>query len=341
MHVLITGGAGFIGSFLAHRLAHRGVLRGADGNEAPIEAITILDPAIPNPRTETGNGHVPVQYEPGSVCDVGKIQELVSHQSVSVFHLATLLPGRTEKDLPAALEVNVDGARNVLEALRTRTQQARFLSASTVALFTRSIDGVIHDHSAFNPTTIYGFTKTISEQLAGAYHLGAGLDVRSVRFPTVVIRPISVASSAGSALSDILRDVSLGRDVAVKVHPETPILLSDYRTCVEGTIAVHDADADLLGARRVVNFSGTLTTVDEMIRVARQCAERAGRRPGTIRIEHSRFLQETMDKWPTEIHAEIAATVGVRPTPPLEEICTTFLEDYETFWLPRMNQRTA
>lgn len=336
MHVLITGGAGFIGSFLAHRLANRGVLRGADGNEAPIEAITILDPAIPEPRTETEDGHVPVRYEPGSVCDVEKIQELVSHPSVSVFHFATLLPGRTEKDLPAALQVNVDGARNVLEALRTRAQQARFLSASTVALFTRSIDGVIHDHSAFNPTTIYGFTKSISEQLAGAYHLGAGLDVRSVRFPTVVIRPISVASSAGSALSDILRDVSLGRDATVKVHPETPILLSDYRTCVDGTIAVHDADAKLLGARRVVNFSGTLTTVDEMIREATKCAERAGRKPGRTRLEHSAFLQETMDKWPTEIHAGVAAAVGVKPSPSLEEICTTFLEDYKTFWLPRM-----
>ncbi len=332
MQVIITGGAGFLGAFLTHRLIQRERLKDADGVEREIERITILDPAITAEQVRNGSRKVSVHLCPGSVCDPEAILNSFVHPNVTVFHLATLLPGRTERDLTGALDVNVGGTKHVLEALRIGAAAAKFVSASTVALYTRSGDEPIRDGEHFSPTTIYGLTKSIGELFADAYRIGAGLDVRGVRFPTVVIRPVSVASSAGSALSDVLREISLGRDAIVRVDPQTPVMISDYQTCIDGLIQVHDAPAATLASNRFVNFSGTTVTVEEMIEAAARAAKRSGRVPGGTRLEIDPFLQATMNKWPIKVEAVQADALGVPVTPDLDCICERFLEDYESFW---------
>ncbi|HEX2282638.1 MAG TPA: NAD-dependent epimerase/dehydratase family protein [Thermomicrobiales bacterium] len=332
MQVVITGGAGFIGAYLTHRLVQLGRLRDAEGVEREIERVTVLDPSIATAEVRVGCGGIPVHLCPGSVSDRQEILSTFAHPVVSVFHLATLLPGRTERDLSAALEVNVGGTNNVLEALRTGASAGKFVSASTVALYTRSGDAPIRDGEHFSPTTIYGLTKSIGEQFAEAYRIGTGLDVSGVRFPTVVIRPRSVPSSAGSALSDLLREISLGRDAIVRVHPETAVLVSDYQTCVDGMIRVHDAPADKIASNRFVNFSGVTVTVEEMIEAAARAARSAGRKPGGSKLDHDPFLQTTMNKWPTKVEGIQADALEVPVTPDLDGICERFLEDYESFW---------
>lgn len=332
MHVVITGGAGFLGTYLVYRLMERRVLRDVDGAEREIESITVLDPAVTSLAVPPVAADIPLHLRTGSVCDAPLLRSLLDHPVVSVFHLATLLPGVTERDLGAALQVNVDGARTVLEALRSQTEKAKFVSASTVALFGRNDGAPIRDGEPFSPTSIYGLTKAISEQFAEAYRIGAGLDVRGVRFPTVIVRPRSVASSAGSALSDILREVSLGNDTVLRVRRDTAVLVSDYQTCIDGMIRLHDANADQVESNRFVNFSGIEVTVDEMIEAAQRAARQAGRLPGKVTVDHSAFLQATMDNWPTRVDAVQARSLDVPATPDLGVICQRFLNDYAAFW---------
>lgn len=334
MLVVITGGAGFLGTYLARRLAEKGSLKGIDGREREISRVLVIDPSVKTRHSVLSGPHkIEIEHEPGSVTDFEQMSCAVGQGAVSVFHLASLLPGTTERDLSAALAVNVDGARNVLEALRRSGAPAKFISTSTIALHTRSADNaVIHDETSPRPKAIYGLTKTISEQFALAYQIGAGLDVRGGRFPAVVIRPVSVASSIGSALSDILREISLGRDCEIRVKPETEVLLLDYRSCIDGLIAVHDADRTLLSEHRFINFPGRLISVADMVREAEKAARAAGRAPGTARLAPNDFLQHTMDQWPLKVDTSLAYRLGVPPPPPVGDMCGQFLDDYEQFW---------
>jgi nucleoside-diphosphate-sugar epimerase len=267
------------------------------------------------------------------VTDFEQMCRAVGQGAVSVFHLASLLPGTTERDLGAALSVNVDGARNVLEALKRSGAPAKFVSTSTIALHTRPPDdSPIRDDTSPRPKAVYGLTKIISENFALAYQIGAGIDVRGGRFPAVVIRPVSVASSIGSALSDILREVSLGRDCEVRVKPETEVLLLDYQSCIDGLIAVHDADPALLVEHRFVNFPGRLISVAGMIEAAGKTARAAGREPGKTRLAFNDFLQLTMDRWPVNVETALAERIGVPAPLPVEEMCRRFLDDYKRFW---------
>jgi nucleoside-diphosphate-sugar epimerase len=119
MLAVITGGAGFLGTYLARRLAEKGALKGTDGREQEISRVLVIDPSIKARHSAPSGPHgIPIEHEPGSVTDFGQMSRAVGQGPVSVFHLASLLPGTTERDLGAALAVNVDGARNVLETLK-------------------------------------------------------------------------------------------------------------------------------------------------------------------------------------------------------------------------------
>jgi D-erythronate 2-dehydrogenase len=333
MLAVITGGAGFLGTYLARRLAEKGALKGTDGREQEISRVLVIDPSIKTRHSAPGSHGIPIEREPGSVTDFEQMSRVVGQGPVSVFHLASLLPGTTERDLGAALAVNVDGARNVLEALKRSGAPAKFISTSTIALHTRVTNtAVVRDDTSPRPKAVYGLTKIISEQFALAYQIGAGLDVRGGRFPAVVIRPVSVASSIGSALSDILREISLGRDCEIRVKPETEVLLLDYQSCIDGLIAVHDADPTLLSEHRFVNFPGRLISVAGMVEEAERAARAAGREPGKTRLAINDFLQLTMDRWPLKVDARLADRLGVPSPPPVESMCRRFLDDYEQFW---------
>jgi nucleoside-diphosphate-sugar epimerase len=334
MLAVITGGAGFLGTYLARRLAEKGALKGTDGREQEISRVLVVDPSIKARHAAPSGPHkISIEHEPGSVTDFAQMSRAVGQGPVSVFHLASLLPGTTERDLDAALAVNVDGARNVLEALKRSGAPAKFISTSTIALHTRSADNaVIRDDSSPRPKAVYGLTKIISENFALAYQIGSGLDVRGGRFPAVVIRPVSVASSIGSALSDILREISLGRDCEIRVKPETDVLLLDYQSCIDGLIAVHDADPALLSEHRFVNFPGRLISVAGMVEAAERTARAAGREPGKTRFAFNDFLQLTMDRWPLKVETNLADRIGVPSPLPVKEMCRRFLDDYDQFW---------
>ncbi len=112
MRVVITGGAGYLGTRMAHRLLERGQLVNRAGEIEPIERITIYDLADPPGLTDPR-----IDFVRGSIVDNAALTAVLGLADVSVFHLAAVLPGVTERDLGRGLAVNVDGTRNVLQAM--------------------------------------------------------------------------------------------------------------------------------------------------------------------------------------------------------------------------------
>src|SRR5262249_37352136 len=118
MKVIVTGGLGFLGRRLGRRLLEVGALTLNDGGTAPIESLVLADRIVPSERCAWMGSRVEL-----AACDVGdrdQVFELVDRDDVSVFHLAAVVSAEAERDLDLALRVNIDGGRNVLDAVRRR-----------------------------------------------------------------------------------------------------------------------------------------------------------------------------------------------------------------------------
>lgn len=343
MRVVITGGAGYIGTLLIRALLKKGQLTNSAGRLTAIDEIVLLDPSLPTAEaTSRKTDHPCILTVSGSVAEPSAVESVIRGNNVSVFHLAAVLTGVTERDLTTALQVNVDGTRNVLNALAACGSGSRMVMTSSVTVFTRDqTDSAVSDDTVVRPASVYGVTKAVSEQLTSAYRIAGKVDGRCGRLSTVVIRPKKIGVSAGASISDVLRDVALGRPCDILVEPQTRSALIDYDSCVNGLIRLHEVEPDALDGNPVVNFPGISASIAEMEEAARAAAERRGYEPGTTRRTPNAFAQKTIDAWPSVVDPTRAHALGIACKSSLAEVCDGFLDDYQSFWRPRMDAEGA
>lgn len=161
MHVLITGGAGFLGARLAKQLLHRGTLAGIGSEQQTIDQITLLDvvPAanIDDPR---------VRVVTGDIADPHTIAEAFGPQTLSVFHLAAVVSSQAEADFDLGMKVNFDATRLLLERARALGKGPRVVVTSSVAVFGGALPDCVVDSTAATPQSSYGTQKAMG-RIAG------------------------------------------------------------------------------------------------------------------------------------------------------------------------------
>lgn len=173
MATLITGGAGFIGAYVARLLVEAG--------ERPV----LFDiAAVQGPLLELSGRYI---YERGSLTHLPVLMDCVEKHTIHrIFHLGGMLSLPSENNPWAAFDANVIGTYHVLEAARIKGM-SQVIYGSTIATYSRDIPGAeIDDRTIQRPTTFYGVSKTFGEMLGRFYHRKFGLDFRGVRLPSIV-----------------------------------------------------------------------------------------------------------------------------------------------------------
>jgi UDP-glucose 4-epimerase len=180
MKVLVTGGAGFIGSHLVERLLARG------------DEVLVLDDLSTGRASNLGHlRHDPrLQFVAGSVLDEALVERLVARVE-GVFHLAARVGVQLVLEQPSAtLEVNVLGTRHVLAA--AARHGARVLFASSSEVYGKNErppfaeDEPLLLGATSEPRWSYACSKAMGEWLALARARESGLPVVIVRFFNVV-----------------------------------------------------------------------------------------------------------------------------------------------------------
>ena len=180
MHVLVTGGAGFIGSHLADALIARG------------DSVTVLDDlstgSIGNIRHLKGQERF--QYVIDSVMNKPLLAELVDEADV-VAHLAAAVGVRLIVESPVrTLDTNIRATELVLQAAAKKRKKVLITSTSEVYGKSEKLPFSEDDDLVMGPPVCgrwsYACSKAIDEFLALAYHRERGLPVVIVRlFNTV------------------------------------------------------------------------------------------------------------------------------------------------------------
>lgn len=166
MKVLVTGGAGFIGSHLVNRLIN-------DGHK-----VIVID-NLSEGKKENLNPKAKLYKL--DICDLGKIMPLFKNVDY-VFHLAAIprVPLSVEKPIETH-KVNVDGTLNVLYA-SYKNNVKRFIFASSSSVYGNQKTLPLKETMIPNPLSPYGLQKLIGEMYCKLFSNLYGLQTVSLRF---------------------------------------------------------------------------------------------------------------------------------------------------------------
>ncbi|MEH1099500.1 dTDP-glucose 4,6-dehydratase [Micromonospora sp. CPCC 205561] len=177
MRLLVTGGAGFIGSNFVRRLLGGAYPTLPAGRVTVLDKLTYsgvtanLDPVADDPR---------LRFVLGDICDEGLVDELMGAHDAVVHFAGETHVDRSINEAAAFVRTNVHGTQVLLDAA-VRHRLGRFLHVSTDEVYGSIAHGSWDEGCALEPNSPYAATKAAAELLVRAYH-------RTHELPTLVTR---------------------------------------------------------------------------------------------------------------------------------------------------------
>lgn len=280
MKLLVTGGAGYIGSIVGRRLL-------ADGHE-----VVVFDNLKQGHRAAVSDD---MRLVVADLLDADALSGLLSEGFHGVLHFAALaLVGESVAHPERYYRTNVGGTLNLLEAMRD-ARVPRLVFSSTCAVYGQPDEVPIPETAPQRPANAYGASKLAVDNMIGAFCTAYEIGAVSLRY-------FNVAGASHGLGEDHDPETHLIPNIlkaALGINPAVEIYGTDYPT-PDGT-AIRDyihmddlADAHLLaldgahaGEHRIFNLgNGSGFSVREVIDAAREVTGReivireAPRRPG-------------------------------------------------------------
>jgi len=205
MVYLLTGGTGFVGSYIAKELLKRGDKVVAYDYMTSNVMQQILSPEEISEIT----------IATGAITDMARICRLIKEHKVErIIHLASLLHPYSDNFPDEAVLVNIVGQSTILEAMRLMDVKKLVWASSVVVYGNQSShDKLVLDNNAHHaPVSIYGATKSFNEFLTNHYTKKWKLDTTGLRY-TLVYGPGRVRGA--TAFINALTEPALGKKAVV------------------------------------------------------------------------------------------------------------------------------
>lgn len=280
MNILVTGGAGYIGSATAEALLQHG------------HGVTVFDSLVTGHRAAVPGG---ARFVQGDLADLGAVDALLAGQDFeAIMHFAAAIEAGESMENPGKFfQNNVCNSFQLIEAA-IQAGIRRFVLSSTAAVYASSDEPLAED-SPQRPNNVYGHTKLMIEQALEWYCQIHGLHYAALRYFNAAgaLLHRGEAHQPETHLIPLVLQVPLGKRQAVHIYG------SDYPTpdgtCIRDYIHISDlVTAHLLALealddhdRLVYNLgNGAGYSVREVIETARQVtghpipAIASPRRPG-------------------------------------------------------------
>lgn len=174
MRLLVTGGAGFIGSNYVRRIV--------DGSLPGVSQLTVLD-KLTYAGTLTNLNMLPkgsFEFVEGDICNLEQVERLMAKTDAVVHFAAESHVDRSIMGAKAFFETNVLGTQNLLDSA-LRNEVKTFVQVSTDEVYGTISDGSWHEEFPLLPNSPYSASKASADLVARAYNRTFDLDVRITR----------------------------------------------------------------------------------------------------------------------------------------------------------------
>lgn len=309
MKVLITGGAGFIGSHLADAYIERGdeVFVIDDLSTGSIDNIHHL------------KGHQRFHYEIESVQNLPVLAELVDRCDV-IFHLAAAVGVKLIVESPVrTIETNVRGTEVVLAAANKKKKRVLIASTSEVYGLSEHVpfreDGNLVMGATTKGRWSYACSKAIDEFLALAYW-------REKKLPTIVVRLFNTVGPRqtgqyGMVIPTFVKQALSGRPMTVYGTGDQTRCFGFVSDVVKALVAVMDHPAAVgnvynIGSSEEISINSLAGRVRELTNSDSEI----------VHIPYGEAYEEGFEDMPRRVPdtTKIRELVGFRPETPLDTI---------------------
>jgi nucleoside-diphosphate-sugar epimerase len=328
-NVVITGGAGFLGSRLARELLAAGSIKVAGGAAQPLSRMTLLDQAPPPVALAADERVAAIRGDLGELLGpAGGGRDVLAGADV-IFHLAAAVSRECEEDFDLGMRANLRVTESLLASCRAAATNPVVVFASSLAVFGDSsehpLPAAVDDQTLPNPQGSYGAQKVIGEQLLADYTRKGFLRGRAVRLPTVSVRPGRPNGAASGFLSGIIREPLAGERAACPVGAATEVALISPARAIEGLLCAATSAAESWGGRSAVTLPALTVTVADMVAALEQAAGPAA--SALIDWVPDPAVARLVRSWPARIRAERAERLGLTRDPDFGSIIGMYLAE--------------
>ena len=321
--MVVTGGAGFLGSRLARELLAAGSLPVAGRAARPLSRLTLIDQA-PAPPDLAADSRVAVVR--GDLVDLlgsgGAARDVLAGAEL-IFHLAAAVSGECEADFDLGLRANLQATQVLLASCRALGTVPVLVFSSSVAVFGGSAETVITDDTWPTPQTSYGTQKVMCEYLLADYTRKGFLTGRAVRLMTVSVRPGRPNAAASGFLSGIIREPLAGQRAVCPVDPGTEVALASPAKAIGALqCAATSSDQDWGGRTALTMPALTLTVADMAAALTRVAGPQVS---ALIDWIPDPMITRMFATWPARIRADRAARLGLTPDPDFDSVIRAYL----------------
>nr|MBI1232669.1 NAD-dependent epimerase/dehydratase family protein [Cytophagales bacterium] len=316
MHVVVLGGGGFIGKRLAEELLASGGLK-----QGKISSMTIVDKTFPPDMPADSR----VECSAVDFCDATEMRQVLLRKPAVIFHLAAIVSGEAEKNFDLGMKVNFHATLQLLELCRELSLKPRIVFASSCGVFGGDVSNIITDETDPKPRSSYGTQKVMAELLINDFSRRGFVDGRSIRLPTITVRPGKPNAATSSFISGIIREPLSGQPASYPVPPATAFWVLSPKRVVENFIHAANIEASELGNDRTITLPGLTVSVQEML----DSLEKIAGTEVVQQVSHvpDAFLESIVLTWPAKIDPQRGLQLGFVRDRNMDEIIQQYVDE--------------
>jgi len=234
LRILVTGGAGLIGSHIVDLLADQ-------GNPLGCSDILVLDNFVRGQRENLTSvpSHQAVTVIEGDIRDRKLVTEAMQGVDI-VFHQAAIRITQCAEEPRLALEVLADGTFNVLEAA-VQAHVKKVIAASSASVYGLAEEFPTPErHHPYNNRTLYGAAKVFNESLLRSFHDMYGLDYVVLRYFNVYGPRMDIHGAYTEVLIRWMERIATG---------QAPLIFGDGTQTMDFIYVEEIARANILAAQ--------------------------------------------------------------------------------------------